>query len=204
MNKEYKPRYGKYPILHPATIIVIVFFAIFLGLGYETERMKFVGVFLIPWSLWFIYIVFPFCERFYIKGNIIHTKKIRFKEVIPIPADAIFIVSYATINNSIFIKKRYIINIVVDDIDVALDRLHEDEFVCGKIAYHHGVSKNCIYDNEYIEGRFKNRFVYSFVFDKETQQVFNELKRTVILPRSLESKISIEQNGFDVIIDEGR
>lgn len=85
-----------------------------------------------------------------------------------------------------------------------ISRLHEDEFVCGKIAYHHGVSKQCIYDNEYIEGRFKNRFIYSFVLDKETQQIFNNLKRTVILPHSLKSKISIEENGFEIIIDEDR
>ena len=103
-----------------------------------------------------------------------------------------------------FLKKRYVVNIVADTIDTVINRLHEDEFVCGKIAYHHGVSKQCIYDNEYIEGRFKNRFIYSFVLDKETQQIFNNLKRTVILPHSLKSKISIEENGFEIIIDEDR
>ena len=102
MMRIYGLRYGTPPIFHPLTMMFAAFFVIFLFLGYETQNLKSVCVFLGAGLCYYLYIIFPFFEKFCLQGNTIFVKKIRDSNVITIPNDAIFIISYTTIHNSFF------------------------------------------------------------------------------------------------------
>lgn len=201
MKKEYRARYGNFPFSDPLVICFSLFclFSI-LGMFFYKECI----IISLVNSFWVWRLASPYFEKFCLNNERIVTQKFKNREIIDIPQNVVLVLSYTIVEHSVSGKSCYTVNIVNEDTETVLKKLHEDDRTCEWIACRHRVKKILIYDNAYIENIFKNKVVYSFVYDKETQQIFNELKKTVILPRSLESKISIEQNGFDVIIDEGR
>ena len=146
----------------------------------------------------------PYFEKFYFDNGRIVTKKFKEQEIIEIPTNAVFVLSYTLVDNSVSSKNSCTVNIVDEKAEIVLQKLNEDPEACAMVAYRHRLKNGMIYDSEYIEHVFNNKVVYSFVFNNETQQIFNELKRTVILPDSLKSRVTIESNGFDVIIDKDR
>lgn len=204
MGKKYKKRYGKIPVLEPLMIIIINFIAISLFSAYTVEKI--VGI-CFYFSIWLIYIIFaynPFTEKYLIKGNNICIKKFIKQKIIAIPENAVFFISYVQIGK-LFVKKRFMVNIVADTVDNVLEKLDADDKVFQKDVNKLILSKGCIYDRWFIEGRLKNSFIYSFAYEQsETPRIFNKHKKTVVLPRSLKSKLTIEENGFNVVIYDGR
>lgn len=203
MYKKYKRRYGKFPVLEPIAIITLIILAVFIFSGYTAERIKGTFFYISFWIIYFIYAYSPFVEKFRVQKNIIYIKKFVNKKII-IPDDAVFIISSAKIGN-FFPKKVCIVNIVANSVDVVLEKLSREDITYERNFYRHILKKGCIYDDWCVEERLENNFIYSFAYDEETtQEMFNNLKKNIVLPRSLKSKITIKENDFAVVIYEGK
>ena len=204
---NYKSRYGKPPFFHPVNII---FVGIIIGFVYRIiknpeEYLAYIAI--VCMSFVFYRSFSPFWERFSIDKNTILVKFIKYAYEIKIPENAVFVISYTNVDFSQYFRKRFMINIVDDEIDKVFEILHSDKLENQYAArhYHIGLSTEPVYDNAFIQGRFKNRWIYSFVYEKDfADEFFKEQKKTVILPKSLKDKINIIPDGFKVIIDEER
>ena len=201
MDNEFKSRYGRFPIFDTLIVLFSLFF-LFVFFVWVLYYKYFLILFLIN-LFWVWRLVSPYFEKYYIQKDSIVCKKFQKCETLVIPPDAVFVVSYAAVENSVAYKKTCMVSIVDETPVTILQKLHENDRACEFIACRRRV-KGLIYDSRYIESVFGAKVVYSFVYDDETQRIFNHLKRSVILPQSLESRIPIIQNGFDVILDEGR
>ena len=205
-KSDFKRRFGSPSLLN----IKFMFFSLISVLSFLGVL---VSCFYYPWALiglllhilFFTKTVSPFFEQFSVIEDNIYIKKFNYTDQKRITPDAVFIISY-TIAEDMVLKDRYMINIVRSNIFEALDILHEDLLQNQMDATHRfDMYKKAIYHNSFIEGHFKHRYIYSFVYKKDFAiNFFNEQKKPVILPRSLADKIQIEPNGFEVIIDEER
>ena len=145
----------------------------------------------------------PYTEKFFIIDNVIHHKNGRYSEEIKIPADAVFVVSHMVVKY--YFTKRYLINIVADDIDVVLEKLHKnDSYNQEQTSYHtFKFHTPACYNNDILKERFRNRWYYCFLFEKEyAEQFFAEQQKLIIIPRSIADKIDLDMEKFNVIIDE--
>ena len=204
MNKEKKiSRYGKFPIFHPVYLLLVLFIVV---IACDIEHKLFLSILALLVLVFFLYrALSPFFEKFSVQGNEIFHAKVNYHDVITVPNDAIFIFSHTTVEGIGILRDRFMVNIVVDTIDDAFSKLHEDKRQNEYEAFNRGCSNLAVYDNHYIKGHFKHRCIYSFVYNESfVNTFFNEQKKPVILPRSLADKIQIEPNGFEVIIDEER
>lgn len=201
MNQKYRWRYGRFPFSEPL-VIMFGIFCVFTTFGIFFERMLFVTVIINLFWIWRL--SSPYLEKFYLDKNRFVTRKFKVQEIIDVPPNAVFVLSYTFVENSVRKKNSCMVNIINEKTEIIINKLNEDDRACEMVAFRQRVKNGLVYDSGYIEGIFKNKVVYSFVFDNETQQIFDELKRTVILPKSLESKVTIEPKGFDIIIDEDR
>ena len=205
--KNYKLRYGKPPFLNPINIIFIALIAAFISRVIKNPEDYLAYIAIACMSFVFYRSFSPFWERFSIDKNTIFVKFIKYAYEIKIPESAVFVISYTNVEFSQYFRKRFMINIVDDDIDKVFETLHSDKLENQHAArhYHIGISTDPVYDNAFIKGRFKNRWVYSFVYEKDfADKFFKKQKKTVILPKSLKDKVNIIPDGFEVIIDEER
>lgn len=201
MDNKFKSRYGEFPVFHPLVIFFAVF-CLFLTVGMffykDCIYMFFVNLYMV-WRL-----ISPYLEKFYLDGKRIVYKKCGKRGMIDVPPSAIFVVSYTAFKCSVSGRKKYTVNIIDENVQTILEKLHENDKACEMVAYRHKIKNALIYDNRYIESIFKSKVVYSFVYDKEIQYIFAELKRTVIVPQSLKSQINIISDGFELIVDKER
>ncbi len=204
---KYRSRFGKLPLLHPINIIFIVLIGGFIYWVINNPKDYLAYIAICCMSFAFYRSLSPFWEKFSIDKNTIFVKFIKYAYEIKIPESAVFVISYTNIEFSQIFRKRFMINIVDDELDKVFETLHSDKLQNQHAAwhYHTSFSSEPVYDNLFIRGRFKNRWVYSFVYEKNfADNFFKEQKKTVILPKSLKDKINIIPDGFEVIIDEER
>ncbi len=205
MNKKtQQKRYGKYPFYYSldlSCILVIVYgIYVFIRLRYEyTEAyLGFVPVFLSICAL--IQNHHPYTEKFFVSNNIIHHQKGKNIEQINIPDDAVFVFSYMVVK--FYFKKKYMINIVSEDSDLILKKLHQDDYWNELEMAHHKLSLTS-YNNKIINGVFRHRCCYCFKYEKDyAEKFFAEQQKPIIIPRSIADKIDLDMEKFNVIIDE--
>ncbi len=207
-NHNYRSRFGKLPLFHPIDIIFIVLIAGFIYWVINNPKDYLAYIAICCMSFAFYRSLSPFWEKFSIDKNTIFVKFIKDAYEIKIPESAVFVISYTNVDTfSYTFRNRFMINIVDDEIGKVFETLHSDtrQNQYDSQRYHWGLSSEPVYDNLFIRGRFKNRWVYSFIYEKDfADKFFKEQKKTVILPKSLKGKIDIIPNGFEVIIDEER
>ena len=201
INKILRSRYGRFPFFEPLSICFCVFtLSLAIGMLFYKEC-----IFMFLLNLFWVWRIYsPYFEKFYFDGNRIVCKKFIKSETLDIPENAVFVISYMAVEHSICSRNKYIVSIIDENTQTILGKLHENERACEFIAYRRRMKNALIYDSKYIQNIFANKVIYSFACDEDTQQIFAELKRMVIVPRSLESELSIKPDGFDLIIDEGR
>ncbi len=207
----YQKRYGKFPFFHIANLavyIMIVCPAYYLiETLFESDFKKDIILrLLFLFSLGcccFIGGYHPYTEKFFVEDNVIHHKKGKYSEEIKIPADAVFVVSHMV--EKYYFTKRYLINIVADDIDEVLEKLHENDSYNQEQTFYHTFKYHApaCYNNYILKGRFRNRWYYCFLFEKKyAEQFFAEQQKPIIIPRSIADKIDLDTEKFNVIIDE--
>lgn len=198
-------RYGKFPFFHPVHFLEIFFFIfIFTLFGFKDARGY---IACIITFFFLIKQISPFFERFIINGDLINVSLFKQNYDIKIPEDAVFVLSYTDISDfSYSFKNRFTVNIVSDDVTHILEALHSKQCVFANNPSRHGVRLGkVIYNNLFLEKYFKNKWIYSFVYEKEfSDEFFKQQKKPVIVPRSIADKIEIVANGFDVIFVEER
>lgn len=209
MSDLYRNRYGKFPIFTPINIFLIFAFLFSIYVIHETypifssKGLCYSLFFFIISVGSFISIYHPFTEKFYVSDNIIHHKKRRYTEEIPIPDYAIFVLSYATVGFLYFGK--YTVNIVTEDVDTTLKILHKnDNYNKSEMLWRNLRFRNFAgYDNTMVKGFLSHRCIYSFLYEKQfADEFFSSQKKTVIIPRSIYDKIDIVPDSYTIIIDE--
>ena len=207
-NNKYRSRFGKIPFFHPVNIAftILISILVYWVINNPKEYVAYIAICCMSFA--FYRLLSPFWEKFSIVENQIFVKFIKYSYEIKIPQNAVFVLSYTNVDTfSYILRKRFTINIVDDEIDNVFETLHSDKLQNQYDAQHYnrGFSSKPIYDNLFIQGRFKNRWIYSFVYEKAfADEFFKTQKKTVILPKSLKDKINITPDGFEVIIDEER
>lgn len=162
----------------------------------------YLGLFLLVITLLlFIHFYYPFIEKFYIADKTIHRKRGRQTEEITIPDNAVFVLSY-TITNFIY-RKKYTVNIIAEDADTTLNRLHKDD----KVNRYYSIKEYRIdaasYGNKTIENYFHAKCIYSFLYEKPfADEFFSSQKKTVIIPRTIYDKLNITPDTYTIIVDE--
>lgn len=196
----YIPRFGRYPISHITNFFVVIycmFFLIICGLKNPLTYVMIIFSVLVELSL-----IHPFWEKYYIENNIIYTKKLKNQYNIPIPDDAILVFSYTTTN--VRYNDRFMVNIITSNSNDILQKLHSNStYNQWESLYRHKYPTKQIYDNKFVEGHLKEKYLYSFVYDYQNFQVnFQTPNRTVIIPRSIYDRIKFNENFYNIIIDE--
>ncbi len=209
MKKVYKKRYGRYPIFHlinilPAMVVLrcgYVFFSLEkLTLSLETFACLY---FFILGIGCFISFYYPFMEKFYINNNLIYRKKRKNTEQIFIPDCSVFVLSYTVLGFRYYGK--YMVNIINEDIETTLKKLHEhDDYNKSEMMFHSRKLYNvAAYSNKMITKFFRDKCVYSFLYEKQfADEFFSLQKKTVIIPLSIYDKIDINPDTYTIIIDE--
>jgi len=201
-NMKYK-RYGKFRFMDYITS----WFAISILLIYSiiscilNLSILFVVFPMIYATIWLLMILVPHQEKFTVSGNLITVYFLKRIEKIIIPNEITLIISYmdispplsvhSTINRQTHIlKKQYSISIIAgEQLNTILEKLH----------------KNCLsqYTTSYIKRVFNSNYIYSFAFDTHIFDILlKEKVCTLIVPKSLLNKISLEQGNVDIYIDD--
>ena len=141
---NYNYRYGKFPFSRPFVIVFLLFCLITIGVVVFEKASV---LFLFPNMFMCWRFASPYFEKFYFDNDRIVTWKFKNHEVIDVPENAILVISYTMLKQSIVGKQCYSVNIVDENIDTILEKLHADDRACEWIAYHHKIKKLLIYDN---------------------------------------------------------
>ena len=201
--KQY--RYGRYPVFHWMHLVYLVnLYIVFV----DKQITKMDLIWLVFLALSVSAFVYPFSEKTYIKGNSIHIKKIREKNIVNVGTDTIFVLSYTSVK-SFFgtdfpLNGRSMINVIsAADIDL-MSKLHSNSRLAEYEASRRS-KKTPVYDNVILEKIFNDNWLYCFVYKKEiAQKFFEEQGKTVVIPRSLYNKIDLKPAKFEIVIDEER
>ena len=157
MNKEFISRYGKFPILHPVTIMFFVGGLLITIIPFFHKEFIFIPLVNLFWA-WRL--ISPYFDKYYFDNGKFVTRRFKSHEIIDIPPNAIFVLSYTIVEHSIAKKSSYTVNIIDENVETILKKLHEDDRACEWVAYRHGIKKVFIYDSAYIENIFKNNKLY--------------------------------------------
>ena len=203
-SSSYKNRFGSIPFFHLGYIMDYMVLLLFIYLFVHTkECWVLVGVLL--WFCFFVHTnIMPFTEKYHLENDIIKIKTLRTYNEKQIPSSAIFVLSYTTVDYGVIFRKKYMVNIVDETLENVLEFTREKDIVKFDEAFRRGLYKKAIYDNDYVAGYFKHRFIYSFLYDEDTNKFFEEQDKTVIIPEILLDKINIQDGNYRVLSDTGR
>lgn len=199
----YKFRYGVRPFLISFLSIpfaVVLIAIVKLVFEFELNLMYFVFIFgIISAAIKSVLYI----ERYKIDGNLIFRKKLSKAKSISIPDNAVFIVTSALETNNQLTDNSLVVHVVEGDVHDVVNRLHELPEPLDYFAMLKKMLRLEVFDDYYIKGKYQDKWIYSFKYDEvTTPAIFEEQKRTVIIPQSLLYKIDLDNVKYDLFVDD--